>query len=84
MQITCMPEDYYLIESVPEGYQVRYINVGIHANVTDRCYNSGTMINYKVPRTGDRTNLPLLFGLAGISVVGLVLALTIGRKPQRR
>ena len=79
-----MPEDYYLIESVPEGYQVRYINVGIHANVTDRCYNGGTMINYKVPRTGDRTNLPLLFGLAGISVVGLVLALTIGRKPQRR
>ena len=66
--------DYYLIESVPDGYTVRYENVGKHAGETDRCYNGGKIINYKVPKTGDQTNLPLwlcciLLGLATVSAV---------------
>ena len=63
--------DYYLIESVPDGYTVRYENVGEHAGETDRCYNGGKIINYKIPKTGDQTNLPLwlcciLLGLAAV------------------
>ena len=46
-------EDYYIIEDVPKGYLVRYENVGVHADVTDRCYNGGTILNYAVPKTGD-------------------------------
>ena len=66
--------DYYIIENVPDGYIVRYKNVGAHADETDRCYNGGTIINYKVPKTSDHANLTLwlcciLLGLAAVSTV---------------
>ena len=63
---------YYVVEEVPEGYKVRYENVGAYADVTDRCYNGGTIINYKVPPTGDGENPILWIGciLAGIAVLG--------------
>ncbi|MBR1711050.1 MAG: Cna B-type domain-containing protein [Clostridia bacterium] len=66
-------KDYYIIETVPEGYKVRYENIGVHADVTDRCYNGGTIINYKPPKTRDNRTAPLLWigcvllGLLGIS-----------------
>ena len=44
---------YYIIEDVPEGYTPIYINVGKYEDVTDRLYNGGTIINYKVPQTSD-------------------------------
>ncbi len=63
--------DYYIIEAVPSGYQVKYRNVGKHAGETDRCYNGGTIINTKrdVPKTGDTGN-PLLWG--GIALTGII------------
>ena len=65
-------QEYYLPEVVPGGYQVRYENVGKNAGLTDRCYNGGTIINYKVPPTGDGENPILWIGciLAGIAVLG--------------
>ena len=36
-----------------DGYLTIYENVGKYAGVTDRCHNGGTIINYKVPQTGD-------------------------------
>lgn len=55
-------------------YQVVYQNVGAHADVTDRCYNGGTIMNYKTPQTGDNAALPLwiammLFGMTGMYLV---------------
>ncbi|MBQ9301250.1 MAG: hypothetical protein IJ214_12155, partial [Clostridia bacterium] len=49
----------------------RYENIGAHAGETDRCYNGGTIINYKVPKTGDRADLRLWLGcvLLGVSAV---------------
>ena len=63
--------DYYIIENVPAGYRVRYENVGEHASETDRCYSGGTIINYKLPKTGDDANLTLWLGcvLAGLTIV---------------
>ena len=58
---------YYVIEEVPEGYMVRYENVGAYADVTDRCYNGGTIINYKVPKTGDDATPALWIALAAMS-----------------
>ena len=60
--------DYYIVENVPAGYKVRYENIGTHAGVTDRCYNGGTVINYKVPKTGDPAD-PLLW--ACVAALGL-------------
>lgn len=51
-----MDKGYYIIEDVPEGYEPIYVNVGQYADVTDRLYNGGTIINYKAPQTGDANN----------------------------
>ena len=77
-------EDYYIIEVIPAGYQVRYENVGAHAGITDRCYNGGKIINYKVPKTGDTADLKLWISmvLAGISIV--CVAAVFNRKKKRQ
>ena len=65
-------DDYYVIETPPEGYRARYENVGRYADVTDRAYNGGTITNYLVPKTGDRTNLALWLGLMALGGAGLI------------
>lgn len=65
-------DEYYVIEDVPEGYYVRYLNVGDHAQETDRCYNGGTIINTVIPPTGDRENLKLWACLAFLGLIGLM------------
>ena len=63
--------EFYVIEEPIDGYKVRYENVGAHAGETDRCYNGGRIINYKVPKTGDETNIGLWIGLTAASLCGL-------------
>ena len=67
--------DYYVIEDPIPGYETRYENVGAHEGETDRCYNGGTIINYKIPKTGDDTNLALwvIFVLGGVAILGGVI-----------
>ncbi len=65
--------DYYVIETVPKGYRAYYRNVGEHADAKDRCYNGGTIVNYRLPETGDRADLLLwtacaVAGLCGMAV----------------
>ena len=66
-------KEYYIIEDVPEGYEAIYINVGEFADVTDRLHNGGTLINYKVPQTGDQETPVLWAGLMTISAAALLL-----------
>ena len=66
------PNDYYIIEDVPAGYVVIYVNVGEHADVTDRCYNGGTIINKIIPKTGDN-NHPILYAIALLMSLGYLL-----------
>lgn len=55
----------YLIEKPIPGYTTTYVNVGTYAQVTDRCYTGGTIINSPIPRTGDSTPvLPILGAMA--------------------
>ena len=65
--------EYYVVETVPEGYQVRYENVGKYADVHDRLYNQGTLINYKVPKTGDRTHPLLWTGMVLTGILGMAM-----------
>ena len=65
--------DCCVMETVPKGYRVYYRNVGEHADEKDRCYNGGTIVNYRLPETGDHANFLLwiacaLTGLAGLAV----------------
>ena len=67
--------DYYLVETVPDGYTVRYENTGDHALETDRCYSGGAITNYKLPKTGDAMPLELTIGwiLVGVSAITFAL-----------
>lgn len=74
-------DDCYIIEYVPEGYTVSYVNVGEYADVTDRCHNGGTIINRKVPQTGDTTPIGFhVVCLVAASVTLVMLAITRRRK----
>lgn len=65
--------DCYVIEVPPEGYMVRYENIGVYSEVTDRCHIGGTIINSKLPKTSDDTPLDLYF--AAILLMALILCL---------
>jgi len=65
----------YVIEDPVEGYQTRYENVGVYAGITDRCCDGGTIVNYKVPKTGDEADLTLWLGyvLAGLTIISIAV-----------
>ena len=60
--------DYYAVEDKVPGYTTVYQNIGEHADETDRVYNGGTVINSKVPKTGDGFSPTLWWGLALVSL----------------
>lgn len=74
--------DCYVIETPPEGYMVRYENVGSYGNVTDRCHNGGTIINSRVPQTGDETPVMFWLMLMGAAVLGMGLIIGIHRRSK--
>ena len=60
----------YVIAEPLQGYQIRYENIGVYAGITDCCCNGGTIVCYRIPKTGDDANLVLWVGclLAGIAL----------------
>ena len=76
--------EYYVVENVPAGYIVQYENIGKYADVTDRCYNGGTIINKKVPKTGDTAELLLWAGMVLAGIGGITAALVIGKRKKPR
>ncbi|MGI6653008.1 MAG: Ig-like domain-containing protein [Christensenellales bacterium] len=73
----------YVVEKPVPGYKTRYENVGVYAGITDRCCNGGTIINYKIPKTGDEANLVLWAGLALLGVAGIGAVLMTGRRRKK-
>ena len=70
------PAACYVIEKPVPGYRTRYENVGIYAGITDRCCDGGTIVNYRVPKTGDSGSPALWLGcvLAGLGMLALAYA----------
>jgi len=68
---------YTVKETEVTGFTTTYINKGENASVTDCAYNGGTIVNTKIPQTGDGTPLALWMlmtmlagcGLAGVAAV---------------
>ena len=69
------PVACYVIEEPVAGYKTRYENVGIYAGITDRCCDGGTIVNYRVPKTGDDADLSLWLGcvLAGLTIISITV-----------
>lgn len=76
----------YVIEEPVPGYKTVYENVGVYAGITDRCCDGGTIVNYKVPKTGDDANLTLWIGcaLAGLAVVSVAVFAGKRKKAQSK
>ena len=70
----------YIIEKPIPGYITRYVNVGEYAGITDRCCNGGTIINKRIPKTGDETPLLLWAGMLLTGAAGLTVALTVNKR----
>ncbi len=76
-------DGYYLVEIVPDGFKVRYENIGAHAGDTDKLYNGGTIVNFTVPKTGDNAPIELWKVMVGTGACGLVVAMLILRKKRK-
>ena len=74
--------DYYIVETVPAGYKAVYENVGAHAGETDRCYNGGRIVNYKLPKTGDPADLRLWMGMVLLGLGALCGAAVFSRRKK--
>ncbi len=59
--------EFFVIETEMKDYKVTYKNTGKYADITDRCYKGGTIVNSRVPTTGD-----------SMSPVWMLLALASG------
>ena len=70
----------YIIEKPIPGYIIRYVNVGEYAGITDRCCNGGTIINKRIPKTGDETPLLLWTVMLLTGAAGLTVALTVNKR----
>ncbi len=78
------PTACYVIEKPVSGYVTTYANVGVYEKVTDRCCDGGTIINTKIPQTGDKSDLRMWMGLLGISAAWGVILLIFGLKQRQK
>ncbi len=76
------PAACYVIEKPMPGYQIKYVNVGVYADVTDRCCDGGTIINKKVPKTGDAADFALWAGIIALGVVGLTTTVILTKRKR--
>ena len=77
------PEACYVLETPMAGYQIRYENVGVYAQVTDRCCDGGTITIHKVPKTGDTANLALWMSMVVIGALTLCGVAVLGKRRKQ-
>lgn len=75
--------DCYVIEVPPEGYLVRYENVGAYSDVTDRCHIGGTIVNSQIPQTSDDTPLELYVAAMLLAALGLCVLRRFRMRPSK-
>ena len=74
----------YSAAEIPlQGFQARYVNPDRASESANQCYNGGTIINYKVPQTGDSAPLGLYAAMIGTGLVGLLLLIRSGKRAKK-
>ena len=76
------PVACYVIEEPIPGYSIQYENVGVYKLITDRCCDGGTIVNRKIPKTGDDDN-PVLWTVTALSGMAGTLAILMVRRRRR-
>ena len=74
----------YLIENPVPGYIIQYENVGAYANITDRLYNGGRILNVRLPQTGDKEKPWIFITLGALSILGILFLLRRHRKQRTK
>ena len=63
------------------GYITEYQNVGVYAEVTDRCCDGGIILNRKIslPNTGDNSNIVVWIGVLTVTM-GAIAVICLKKK----
>ena len=73
---------YTVKEQPVTGFTTTYINKGENAAVTDCAYNGSTIVNSKIPQTGDNTPLTLWMLTTLLAACGLMGVMATLRKRE--
>ena len=77
------PGDYWLQADKLDGFITMYRNADPNSLVVDKLYSEGTLVFYKVPKTGDsRVSKALLLAVAAMCAAGLATLLTVGARRE--
>ena len=76
-EIKSKPVGYYVIENISDGYFPTYLNIDKYKEFKDRIYDGGTIINTRIPTTGDNIFRDMIFILAALGVSGVLLFMTL-------
>ena len=71
---------YFATETSMEGYMTAYRNIEPYEAETDKIYDGGTIVNHKIPETGDNSRLGLWLIATIAAAFGCV---TILKKSKR-
>ncbi len=75
---------YTAVELPMDGFMTTYTNTGAKADQTDFAYNGATIVNSKIPQTGDDAPLALWSVLALLALGGLTAMLLNNRRRAAR
>lgn len=84
---TLRTHKYYVVEEPLSGYTASYENSGVYAQVTDRAYSGGKIVNTKtdieVPSTGDNAPLEWWTAMVVMGLLGIFLLQRSEHKKRR-
>ncbi len=63
---------YTVVEQPVDGFTTTYINAGDNEAEVDCAYDGGTIINSKIPQTGDHAHVLLWMGMLMLAAIGLM------------
>lgn len=71
------PTGYYVVETGADGYVPVYQNLDSHKDFKDRIYDGGTILNVRIPTTGDHDLPNILFMLSALGLTGVLVCIIV-------
>lgn len=74
---------YYVVEKNITGYTTTYVNVGTESKTVDKAFDGGTILNRKIPKTGDDRPVTLWAAAVLLGILGIGAVLTAENRKRR-